>query len=672
MNPWLGGLFFLGASVNAAPNAVPAFTAEHQSAVLLMEAMRLPPAAFADYVESPDPAARARAARALGRLRVAEALPALGALAEDADATVRSEAAFALGQTPGSESSLLTLLSRAERPSQRALLCAGLGKQGTSASVPVLVRHLAEEPAPLHPPEVAEAAAIALGRLHMRGTTEAGSEEVVLALIGQLQRLDLRARRAAAFALGRIRPPSLSNRATDALFAAASRERDVSARTFLLRATAALTNAEDRKSRLYGEAARDSSPRVRVAVARAGGLARWREVAGLLQDIDPGVRREAIAAVGQVESLDRLALLLPIVARGADLAAAEDQRTHGATRLTEAAEALTALATAGLVPELAPYLGPDRPDAIREAALAGYADVPRLVALATDDDSARVRVAAAGRLVELKVATAAYLPLLLARDPVVATAAADHLTERPDRAAESTLVRLLQQPVDPDLTRSAAKALAALYPEKKNQIGKQKVSPALIQLVSSLGKNADPEIVEAAGVLADAFKVPRPQAIHQPLNVPLDQLARIRGARIRTSRGEVLLRLYPDEAPVTVWNFVRLAEDGYYDGLSIHRVVPDFVVQDGDPRGDGTGGPGWSIPDEINPLRYDEGMLGMALSGPDTGGSQWFVTLSPQPHLDGTYTIFGEVTDGLGLLRTVQPGDRIERVLIERSAVPAP
>ena len=95
-------------------------------------------------------------------------------------------------------------------------------------------------------------------------------------------------------------------------------------------------------------------------------------------------------------------------------------------------------------------------------------------------------------------------------------------------------------------------------------------------------------------------------------------------------------------------------------------------MQDGDPRGDGTGGPGWSIPDEINPLRYDEGMLGMALSGPDTGGSQWFVTLSPQPHLDGTYTIFGEVTDGLGLLRTVQPGDRIERVLIERSAVPAP
>jgi len=173
-------------------------------------------------------------------------------------------------------------------------------------------------------------------------------------------------------------------------------------------------------------------------------------------------------------------------------------------------------------------------------------------------------------------------------------------------------------------------------------------------------------------VLADAFKVPRPQAVHQPLNVPLDQLASIRGARIRTSRGEVLLRLYPSEAPVTVWNFVRLAEDGYYDGLSIHRVVPDFVVQDGDPRGDGTGGPGWSIPDEINPLRYDEGMLGMALSGPDTGGSQWFVTLSPQPHLDGTYTIFGEVTDGLGLLRTLQPGDRIERVLIERSAVPAP
>jgi cyclophilin family peptidyl-prolyl cis-trans isomerase len=146
----------------------------------------------------------------------------------------------------------------------------------------------------------------------------------------------------------------------------------------------------------------------------------------------------------------------------------------------------------------------------------------------------------------------------------------------------------------------------------------------------------------------------------------------VRSARILTTRGEAIVELYPEEAPVTVWNFVSLAEDGYYDGLKVHRVVPDFVVQDGDPRGDGTGGPGWTIPDEINPLHYREGTLGMALSGPDTGGSQWFVTLSPQPHLDGGYTIFGRVSSGMQVFQQMQPGDRIVRVTIERTDRPAP
>jgi cyclophilin family peptidyl-prolyl cis-trans isomerase len=102
--------------------------------------------------------------------------------------------------------------------------------------------------------------------------------------------------------------------------------------------------------------------------------------------------------------------------------------------------------------------------------------------------------------------------------------------------------------------------------------------------------------------------------------------------------------------------------------LAFHRVVPDFVVQSGDPRGDGWGGPGYAIRDEINRLRYERGVLGMALSGADTGGSQFFITLSPQPHLDGTYTAFGRVIGDDTVLDQIRQGDRIEEMTVVESA----
>jgi peptidyl-prolyl cis-trans isomerase B (cyclophilin B) len=139
---------------------------------------------------------------------------------------------------------------------------------------------------------------------------------------------------------------------------------------------------------------------------------------------------------------------------------------------------------------------------------------------------------------------------------------------------------------------------------------------------------------------------------------------RIREARIVTSRGTLSLRLYPDDAPLTVHNFARLARQGYFDDKVWHRVVPDFVVQDGCPRGDGWGGPGYTIRCEINSLRYGAGALGMALSGKDTGGSQYFITHSPQPHLDGGYTVFGRLRDGWDVLQRLVPGDRIVSVRV--------
>lgn len=135
-------------------------------------------------------------------------------------------------------------------------------------------------------------------------------------------------------------------------------------------------------------------------------------------------------------------------------------------------------------------------------------------------------------------------------------------------------------------------------------------------------------------------------------------------AQIRTDAGEIVVELLADEAPLTVHNFVHLARAGYWDDGVWHRVIPNFVIQDGAPSGDPSGGPGWSIRDEINRVRYDRGIMGMALAGPDTGGSQWFITHSPQHHLDGGYTVFGRVIGGMDAADAVLQGDPIESIRI--------
>jgi cyclophilin family peptidyl-prolyl cis-trans isomerase/HEAT repeat protein len=135
-------------------------------------------------------------------------------------------------------------------------------------------------------------------------------------------------------------------------------------------------------------------------------------------------------------------------------------------------------------------------------------------------------------------------------------------------------------------------------------------------------------------------------------------------ARVETVRGTFKIGLAGAEAPLTVMNFVALAQKGYFDGAPIHRVVPGFVVQDGDPTGTGSGGPGYEIRDELSSLRYRTGTVGMALSGPDTGGSQWFVTQAPQPHLDGGYTVFGQILAGQDVVNRIEQDDRIVRIAV--------
>jgi cyclophilin family peptidyl-prolyl cis-trans isomerase len=135
-------------------------------------------------------------------------------------------------------------------------------------------------------------------------------------------------------------------------------------------------------------------------------------------------------------------------------------------------------------------------------------------------------------------------------------------------------------------------------------------------------------------------------------------------AFIDTDRGTIQIELAVLDAPITVDTFTTLARQGFFNGLPIHRVVPDFVIQGGDPRGDGEGGPGFTIRDEINQLPYMRGTVGMALDWADTGGSQFFITHAPQPHLDGRYTVFGRVMTGMDVVDQIEPWDVIRRIRI--------
>jgi cyclophilin family peptidyl-prolyl cis-trans isomerase len=151
--------------------------------------------------------------------------------------------------------------------------------------------------------------------------------------------------------------------------------------------------------------------------------------------------------------------------------------------------------------------------------------------------------------------------------------------------------------------------------------------------------------------------------------------ARRYAATLSTDLGDVVVELYADKAPVTVNNFVVLARDGYYDGTTFHRVIKGFMVQGGDPTGTGRGGPGYTFADEFDPdLRHDgPGVLSMANAGPDTNGSQFFITHTATPHLDGRHAVFGKVTDGMDVVLAIperdpvaarEPGLELTRVTI--------
>ncbi len=139
-----------------------------------------------------------------------------------------------------------------------------------------------------------------------------------------------------------------------------------------------------------------------------------------------------------------------------------------------------------------------------------------------------------------------------------------------------------------------------------------------------------------------------------------------RTAILETQKGTIKFELKESEAPITTKNFIDLTQKGFYNGLTFHRVIRSFMIQGGCPKGDGTGGPGYSIRDEFHPkLKHTKGAVSMANAGPNTGGSQFFITEDPQPHLDGKHSVFGQVTEGQNVVESIKKGDKIIKATIQ-------
>ncbi len=138
-------------------------------------------------------------------------------------------------------------------------------------------------------------------------------------------------------------------------------------------------------------------------------------------------------------------------------------------------------------------------------------------------------------------------------------------------------------------------------------------------------------------------------------------------ATIETEKGSMVLELFASDVPVTVNNFVFLAREGFYDGTTFHRIIPDFMAQGGDPTGTGTGGPSYKFADEFTKHTHVAGALSMANSGPNTNGSQFFITYAPQSHLDRKHTVFGQLVLGANVLKAIKNGDTIVRITVEES-----
>jgi len=606
-----------------------------------------------------DPWLRKKAALAAGRIRDPEATDLIAGLLRDSDAAVRRAAAFAAGV--------------AEDP----------------RLVPPLIRALADPDA-----ATADAAAVALGKI--------GGPEATGALLSVLDSASP-ARAAAAMALFRSEDPGVRERlaslAVDPAVPADVRRGAV----YSLARRPQKESAAALRAVLRGK---ESNVEVDAVAWAARGL-------GILKEAEavPDLVRLASSPSISV-AVQSLLALEKIVADSKSPGIGEDARTVALARAKDPAPgvAVAALRLLGRVPGDAVA----RKDLEEIFLRKGWRGQTALVSLArVDPGGARrlLQIAVRGSSLELKLGACEALEfvsdddasstgraLLSDRSARVRAAALSFLSKRNRPIPDARLLAALNDP-SPSVRAAALEAAAprlesatALVPawEKAFALSFGTAEPddvvTALEGAASRGEAArrlisakvdDPDsvvrekarrlMVEKFGATSGGFR--RIPVTNGRTMADYRELARrttgfAAEVEFGTDRGAFRIALDFDEAPATSFSFYTLARRGFFDRLYIHRVVPDFVVQTGDPRGDGSGGPGYALRDELNALTYERGTVGMALSGPDTGGSQWFVALAPQPHLDGGYTVFGRVVSGMEVLDRIEQDDRLLSVKV--------
>ena len=623
---------------------------------------------FAVLVRDGDPRVRRRAALAIGRVKAKAGVPLLVSTLLDTDPDVRAMAAFALGLIGdgSAEAALVPLLTDASpRVRGRAAEALGLiGAKGAAAAIGQMVAEYAGSAAVAGMQPDDEAAAIA---------PEAEAFKLGLFALVRLKAYDPMAAAVitgsqpvttwwpVAYALQRVEDP----RAAPALLQLLAGNGRYT-RAFAARGLGALKDVSAAKPLIaLLEPATKAGLELTVAAIRAlAQLEATDAVASLARlagtpTVHPNIRLEAVKALGRIRAAEGLATV-------------QDLWTDEWPDLRAAAfRAAAAIDQENFMIVLA-GLEPDRHWRVRMALAETLGTLPaeqatdRLRAMLQDEDK-RVIPAVLSSLARLK---ASDLRTVLAQrledaDFVVrATAARELGTLKPEGGAD-----LLRQAYKTALADGAYTARTAAL-EALAAYGAAEATNTLVQALEDkdwavrvraeelLGKlepaaAATRTIAPAPGAPIAPYEDP---ALIGPVNSP--------HVFIETAYGTIEFELAVLDAPQTSRNFVELARKGYFNGLEVHRVEANFVVQDGDPRGDGEGGPGHTIRDELNERPYLRGTVGMALEWRDTGGSQFFITHSPQPHLDARYTAFGHVVNGMEVVDRIKPGDVIQRIRV--------
>ncbi len=619
---------------------------------------------------------RRRAALAIGRVGLADGIqPLVPILASDADAEVRQMAAFALGligDTRAKDPLIAALADPSPLVQGSAAEALGLiGDAGAADAVGRMVAQVVQSGALAQPPndddDVRRDTATAAARLGIYALVRLKAYPALAAAVLDSAGQPRVRWWPVAFALQRLE----DKRALPALLALAG-DANPYARAFAVKGLGAL---QDRSALPVLQTLLSSGDRgvlvetVR-ALGRIGDASAAPALYKLLRDasVDPAVKLETVNAFAGLHLtigaappglVDDLVDLLTDPTPAVRAAALRTIAAIDPENLLIVLSGLDVDAHWNVRASLATLLG----------TLPAEVALPRLTAMLGDSDQ-RTLPAVLGALTRLHApnAPAVLLEKLKADDPVVRVAAANGIGELKPANGAAALVEAYQlgQRDTTYIARGAALAALAKYgagaatPTLKTALADKdwavrvRAATLLRDIDAANAGDVDAQIRPAPTTVApDVYAAPR-------LTTP-DVSTQV---FIETDRGTIQVELAVLDAPLTVENFVSLARKGYFNGLNIHRVVPNFVVQDGDPRGDGEGGPGYTIRDELNERPYLRGTVGMALDWRDTGGSQFFITHSPQPHLDARYTVFGRVTAGMDVVDKIQQWDVIRRIRV--------